>query len=59
MILNLFSLPVYKTNLLDQVDVINLEDNLQTELSRSSAQVSALEKNGGQHLLNFVYSGAF
>ncbi len=47
MILNLFSLPVYKTNLLDQVDVINLEDNLQTELSRSSAQVSALEKNGG------------
>lgn len=47
MILNLFSLPVYKTNVLDQVDVINLEDNLQTELSRSSAQVSALEKNGG------------
>lgn len=47
MILNLFSLPVYKTNLLDQIDVINLEDNLQTELSRSSAQVSSLEKNGG------------
>lgn len=47
MILNLFSLPIYKVNVLDQIDTANLEKELQFEFSRSSNQISSLEKNGG------------
>ena len=47
MILNLFSLPIYKVNVLDQIDTIDLEKGLRSELARSSNQISSLEKNGG------------
>lgn len=47
MILNLFSLPIYKVNILDQIDVCNLEEKLQGELNRSSSKRSSLETNGG------------
>lgn len=47
MILNLFSLPIYKVNILDQIDTGNLEEKLQSEFARSSSGPSSLEKNGG------------
>jgi len=47
MILNLFSLPEYKVNVLNQIDTDKLEKELQVEFSRSSNEVSSLEKNGG------------
>lgn len=47
MIINLFSLPVYKINILDHLNLIDLRDKLQAEFSKSSNQVSDLEKNGG------------
>lgn len=47
MILNLFSLPIYKVNILDQINTSTLEKELQVEFTRSSNQVSSLEKNGG------------
>ncbi len=47
MIINLFSLPIYKVNILDQIDTSILEEKLQAEFSQSSTSVSGLEKNGG------------
>lgn len=47
MIINLFSLPIYKVNILDQIDASNLEEKLQLELSQSSVKISDLEKNNG------------
>jgi uncharacterized protein (TIGR02466 family) len=47
MILNLFSLPIYKVNILDQIDTGNLEEKLQSEFARASSDPSGLEKNGG------------
>ena len=52
MIINLFSLPVYKVNILDQIDTSTLEEKLQFEFSRSSANISDLEKNGGVSTYN-------
>jgi uncharacterized protein (TIGR02466 family) len=46
MILNLFSLPIYKTNILSEIDVCQLEKNLQQEFSRSSPDESQLETQG-------------
>jgi uncharacterized protein (TIGR02466 family) len=47
MIINLFSLPIYKVNILDQIDTGSLEEKLQSEFARSSPNASDLEKNGG------------
>jgi uncharacterized protein (TIGR02466 family) len=47
MIINLFSLPIYKVNILDQIDTSNLEENLQVKLKQSSPKTSNLEMNGG------------
>lgn len=47
MIINLFSLPIYKVNILDQIDINSLEKSLQDELSQSSPKISNLEINGG------------
>ncbi len=47
MIINLFSLPIYKVNILEQIDTSILEEKLQEEFSQSSNDVSGLEKNGG------------
>jgi uncharacterized protein (TIGR02466 family) len=47
MIINLFSLPIYKVNILDQINAGNLEEKLQYEFDRSSPSISGLEKNGG------------
>lgn len=47
MILNLFSLPVYKVNLLDWIKTQELENFLQAKFSESSNENSQLEKQGG------------
>jgi uncharacterized protein (TIGR02466 family) len=52
MIINLFSLPIYKVNILDQIDTNSLEEKLQFEFSRSSPDISDLEKNGGVSTYN-------
>lgn len=46
-IIDLFSIPIYKTNLLDQIDVNLIEKSLQVEFSKSSNKESLLETNGG------------
>ena len=53
MIINLFSLPIYKINILDQIDTSILEEKLQEEFSQSSNDVSGLEKNGGISTYNY------
>jgi uncharacterized protein (TIGR02466 family) len=52
MIINLFSLPIYKVNILDQIDAGNLEQKLQSEFARCPPNTSDLEKNGGVSTYN-------
>lgn len=52
MILNLFSLPIYKVNVLNDIDVNKLEENLNIEFSKSSSVLSQLEKQGGVSTYN-------
>lgn len=47
MIHSLFSLPIYHTNLRNDINLDNINYNLSLEFSKSSNDVSALEKQGG------------
>jgi len=47
MIIDLFSLPVYKTNILDQINLTEIKDSLQEEFLKSSNNRSDLETNNG------------
>lgn len=47
MIHSLFSLPIYHTNIANEVDLHTIEKNLLGEFEKSSPSVSPLEKNGG------------
>lgn len=47
MIHSLFSLPVYHTNISNEIQLDNIEESLLGEFEKSSPSMSPLEKNGG------------